>query len=126
MLKYGVKFQIPFELLVVFSTNLEPADLADEAFLRRIHNKIYVDAVDSNVFDQIFSRVLASRRIPSEPDSAAYLRSLCLHDGRTELRACYPADICNIISSIAQYEARQPRISKADMVRAAALYFTKT
>src|ERR1700733_4524982 len=41
-LRYGVKFQIPFELMVVFSTNLEPSDLADEAFLRRIHNKIYV------------------------------------------------------------------------------------
>src|SRR5262249_29743603 len=43
-LRYGVKFQIPFELMVVFSTNLEPSDLADEAFLRRIHNKIFVDA----------------------------------------------------------------------------------
>ncbi|MEP6963713.1 MAG: AAA family ATPase, partial [Acidobacteriota bacterium] len=60
-LRYGVKFQIPFELMVVFSTNLEPADLADEAFLRRIHNKIYVEAVDANSFDQIFSRVVQSR-----------------------------------------------------------------
>ena len=49
MLRYGVKFQIPFELMVVFSTNLEPSDLADEAFLRRIHNKIFVDAVDDKV-----------------------------------------------------------------------------
>ena len=46
MLRYGVKFQIPFELMVVFSTNLEPSDLADEAFLRRIHNKVLVEAVD--------------------------------------------------------------------------------
>ncbi len=46
-LRYGVKFQIPFETMVVFSTNLEPSDLADEAFLRRIHNKIYVEAVDA-------------------------------------------------------------------------------
>ncbi len=53
-LRYGVKFQIPFELMVVFSTNLEPSDLADEAFLRRIHNKIYVEAVDAGSFDQIF------------------------------------------------------------------------
>ena len=48
-LRYGVKFQIPFELMVVFSTNLEPTDLADEAFLRRIHNKIFVEAVDEKV-----------------------------------------------------------------------------
>src|SRR5450631_3643101 len=57
-LQYGVKFQIPFEMLVVFSTNLDPSDLADEAFLRRIHSKIYVEAVDDKAFDEIFSRVV--------------------------------------------------------------------
>ena len=90
MLRYGVKFQIPFELMVVFSTNLEPSDLADEAFLRRIHNKIFVDAVDEKTFDQIFHRVVTKFNIPCEPDSAEYLRKLCLREGRTELRACYP------------------------------------
>ena len=43
MLRYGIKFQIPFELMVVFSTNLDPGDLADEAFLRRIQNKVFVE-----------------------------------------------------------------------------------
>src|SRR6202051_3648916 len=66
MLRYGVKFQIPFELMVVFSTNLEPSDLADEAFLRRIHNKIFVDAVDEKAFDQIFHRVVSRFNIPFE------------------------------------------------------------
>ena len=125
MLRYGVKFQIPFELLVVFSTNLDPADLADEAFLRRIHNKVYVEAVDAEAFDQIFTRVLSSKRIATEPDSAEYLRALCLRDGRTELRACYPADICNIVLSIGRYENRAARLSKPDMTRAAALYFAR-
>ena len=68
-LRYGVKFQVPFELMVVFSTNLDPSDLADEAFLRRIHNKIYVDAVDANSFDQIFQRVMQGRRMQPEHDS---------------------------------------------------------
>jgi hypothetical protein len=124
-LRYGVKFQIPFELMVVFSTNLEPSDLADEAFLRRIHNKIYVEAVDTQSFDQIFTRVVQSRNIQSEPDSAEYLRKLCLREGRTELRACYPADICNILLSIGRYEGRGPIMTKSEMERAAALYFAK-
>src|SRR5205085_9217584 len=81
MLRYGVKFQIPFELMVVFSTNLEPADLADEAFLRRIHNKVFVEAVDEQSFDQIFSRVISSKNLVSEPDSAQHFRALCLRDG---------------------------------------------
>ena len=125
MLRYGVKFQIPFELMVVFSTNLEPSDLADEAFLRRIHNKIFVDAVDDKSFDQIFHRVVSSFNIPCEPDSAEYLRKLCLREGRTELRACYPADICNILTSIGKYEGRPPFMSKSELERATALYFAK-
>ncbi len=109
-LRYGVKFQIPFESMVVFSTNLEPSDLADEAFLRRIHNKILVEAVDVQAFDQIFGRVVKARNIDAEPDSAEYLRKLCLREGRTELRACYPGDICTILTSIGRYEGRPPLI----------------
>jgi predicted ATPase with chaperone activity len=124
-LRYGVKFQIPFELMVVFSTNLEPADLADEAFLRRIHNKIYVEAVDAHSFDEIFRRVTAGRRLTAEYDTAEFLRGLCLREGRTELRACYPSDICDILVAIGQYEKRPPRMTKADLERAAALYFAK-
>jgi hypothetical protein len=125
-LRYGIKFQIPFELMVVFSTNLEPSDLADEAFLRRIHNKIYVEAVDAGAFDQIFSRVVASRNIQAEADSAEYLRKLCLRDGRAELRACYPADICNILLAIGRYEGRPPQMTKPELERAAALYFARS
>jgi hypothetical protein len=124
-LRYGVKFQIPFELMVVFSTNLEPSDLADEAFLRRIHNKIYVEAVDTGCFDQIFARVVQARGFQAESDSAEYLRKLCLREGRTELRACYPNDICTILNSIGRYEGRAPIMTKAEMERAAALYFAK-
>ena len=125
-LRYGIKFQIPFELMVVFSTNLEPSDLADEAFLRRIHNKIYVEAVDATAFDQIFTRVVASRNIQAEADSAEYLRKLCLRDGRAELRACYPADICNILLAIGRYEGRPPQMTKPELERAAALYFARS
>ena len=124
-LRYGVKFQIPFESMVVFSTNLEPSDLADEAFLRRIRNKIYVEAVDALCFDQIFDRVVQGRNIETESDSAEYLRKLCLREGRTELRACYPADICNILLSIGRYEGRPPMMTKAELERATSLYFAK-
>lgn len=125
-LRYGVKFQIPFELMVVFSTNLDPADLADEAFLRRIQNKIEVEAIQPQVFDQIFQRVVSSRNIPSEYDSAEYLRKLVLSGGRKELRACYPLDIVNIIKSISEYEHRQVQVTKPDLERAVHLYFAKT
>jgi hypothetical protein len=125
-LRYGVKFQVPFELMAVFSTNLEPSDLADEAFLRRIQNKIEVEPVSAQVFDQIFQRVVAQRNLPCEYDSAEHLRRLCLNGGRTELRACYPLDIINIIHSISQYETRPVQVTRTDIERAVELYFAKT
>jgi energy-coupling factor transporter ATP-binding protein EcfA2 len=125
-LRYGVKFQIPFEMLVVFATNLDPRELADEAFLRRLHNKVYVEAVEPHLFDEIFRRVATARNIPFEADSADYLRKLCFREGSMELRACYPADICDILVSIANYEGRAARMSKADLERAVALYFAQT
>ncbi|MBM3736256.1 MAG: AAA family ATPase [Acidobacteria bacterium] len=125
-LRYGVKFQIPFELMVVFSTNLDPGDLADEAFLRRIHNKILIEPVDAQSFDMIFSRVVNGRRIPADPGASEYLRALCQARGTDELRACYPTDICNIIQSISDYEKRTPRITKPDLERAVELYFAKS
>jgi hypothetical protein len=124
-LRYGVKFQIPFELMVVFSTNLDPADLADEAFLRRIQNKIEVEPVSAQVFDQIFQRVITAKNVPADYDSAEHLRRLCLNGGRDQLRACYPMDILNIITAISQYENRPVQMTKPDLERAVDLYFAK-
>lgn len=124
-LRYGVKFQIPFEMMVVFSTNLDPSDLADEAFLRRIQNKILIEPVEPHVFDQIFHRVFRAREVPYNEEAPEYLRTLCLQDGREYLRACYPMDICNLLVSISRYEHRSVMASREDLERAVNLYFAK-
>jgi SpoVK/Ycf46/Vps4 family AAA+-type ATPase len=124
-LRYGVKFKIPFELMVVFSTNLDPRELADEAFLRRLQNKVYVGPVDAPSFDEIFRRVVAARNLPCDPDAAEFLRLLCLREGGMELRACYPGDVCSILISIGRYENRSAQVTRADLERAVALYFTQ-
>ena len=122
-LKYGLKFEVPFRLLVVFATNLNPSELADEAFLRRIHNKIYVGAVLPEAFDEIFRRVARARSVAVTPESFVMLRQLCLGDGRSELRSCYPNDVCTILNSIARYEGREPSATAEDLQRAVRLYF---
>ncbi len=124
-LRHGVKFQIPFELMVVFSTNLEPSSLADEAFLRRIHNKIQIEPVDERAFERIFEAAAEQRGIPVEGGAASYLTELCLANGRTELRACYPSDICQLLISISRYEKCEPRASQEGLKRAAQLYFAR-
>jgi SpoVK/Ycf46/Vps4 family AAA+-type ATPase len=124
-LSYGVKFQVPFALMVVFATNLDPRDLADEAFLRRIRNKVYVEPCEPHVFDDIFDRLVSEKKLKSEPGSAEHLRTLCVQAGSGELRACYPIDILDIIVSISAYEQRPVEITRADLERAASMYFTR-
>jgi hypothetical protein len=121
----GMKFQVPFELMVVFSTNLNPHDLADEAFLRRIQTKVLVDNVSAELFDQIFQRVVETHGASSEPGCAEYLRECCMAAGSTCLRACYPLDIYRLIEAISEYEGRQVWLTRADIDRAVGLYFAK-
>ena len=85
-----------------------------------------MESFNEHCFDLIFQRVITSKKIPSDPDSAEYLRRLCLREGRTELRACYPTDILNIVQSISLYENRPVQMNKSDMERAAALYFARS
>jgi hypothetical protein len=122
----GMKFQVPFELMVVFSTNLDPSELADEAFLRRIQNKIQVETITPEIFDRICYRVMESKRVPYEPGYVEFVREACQRNGRGFLRACYPADIFRIVVSIADYEGRPVYLSKAYAQRALDLYFAKT
>jgi predicted ATPase with chaperone activity len=121
----GMKFRVPFEMMVVFSTNLDPNDLADEAFLRRIQSKVLVEAVTPEIFDQIFQRVMQTHHVPFDPTAAEYLRQCCLKAGVTCLRACYPMDIYKLVKAISEYESRPIRMTRANVERAVGLYFAR-
>jgi hypothetical protein len=118
----GGKFDIPFELQIVFSTNLSPHELADEAFLRRIPNKILLQAPDADQFDKIFRLNAAATGMTYEAGSEQLLRELCLSHS-PDLRPCYPRDICNAMRAIMTYEHRAPAITSTDLERAVEGYF---
>jgi predicted ATPase with chaperone activity len=124
-LSSGMKFQVPFEVMVVFSTNMNPKELADEAFLRRIQTKVLVDNVSAAVFDQIFHRVAQAHQVPCEPGCAEYLRQRCASAGNPFLRACYPNDIYRLVKAISEYEGRAVRMTRANIDRAVGLYFAQ-
>ena len=121
----GMKFAVPFELMVVFSTNLDPHDLADEAFLRRIQSKVLLEDVTADIFDQIFDRVVETNRIPAEPGCAEYLRGRCLA-AIPRLHACYPIDIYKLVKAISEYEGQPVRMTRETIDRAVALYFARS
>ena len=125
-LKSGTKFPMPFELLLVFSTNIEPNNLVDEAFLRRIQTKVLVQDVSAENFDLIFDRVVAAENVPCDVGCASHLRRRCLSSGMKVLRACYPLDIFRLIKAISKYDGHPVRITTANIDRAVDLYFAKS
>jgi hypothetical protein len=124
-LHYGVSFEMPFELMVVFSTNLDPLELADEAFLRRLPNKVFIGPVGPEVFDEIFAREVDRLKLKADLGSAATLRELSFAYGATELRACYPRDVCEKIVATGVYEGTKLVVNRASLERAVQSYFTR-
>jgi hypothetical protein len=123
-LSYGVRFEIPFDCKVVFSTNLEPAALGDEAFFRRIQNKILVPSITDQEFDVVLHRAAKTHEVELAPGSEEYLRRVSREQGDGDLRPYLPNEVCKILKSISTYFT-VPRVLNAETIdRIAAIYFT--
>lgn len=120
----GLKFAIPFEVLVVFSTNLDPVKLGDDAFFRRIQNKIFVGATTTEEFDRIVELAANRHGLKMEDDSAWLVRTVCREFGRSRLYPTYPHDLFRIVKSICDYERIPYVIDRDRLWQAAELYFT--
>jgi hypothetical protein len=119
----GKKIEVPFDMLVVFATNLDPASLADDAFLRRIQTKIRLAATTPNDFHEIFRRVCAAEGLACEAPLVDGLIHTIERDYGLELRACQPRDLVNQICWSARYAKRAPLLDAASMDRAVQAYF---
>ncbi len=119
----GRKMEIPFELFVVFATNLNPSVLGDAAFLRRIQTKIKVGEVAPGRFHEIFARVCDEWGIPCGSRIVDELIDLIRNKYREPLRACHPRDIVNQIRWAARYENREPLLDRKSLLTAAGAYF---
>ena len=122
----GLKFQVPFEVLVVFSTNIDPAKLGDEAFFRRIQNKIFIGATSTDEFDEILTRSCARFGVATDEDSHQMVRLVCREFGRGRMYPSYPVDLVKLVKSICEYEGYPLAISRSVLWRAAELYFTSS
>jgi predicted ATPase with chaperone activity len=119
----GRKIEIPFELIVVFATNMDPAILADAAFLRRIQTKIKLDTVMPEEFTEIFRRVCVQNGLDYSAEVVEEAARTIPAKFREPLRACYPRDIVNQICWAARYEGRQPQLEREAVMRAMEAYF---
>jgi predicted ATPase with chaperone activity len=119
----GRKIEIPFDMLVVFATNMNPSELVDAAFLRRIQTKIKIGELSDEQFCEIFRRVARERSLEADEDSLKNLVAAIRAMGNPELKACYPRDLVNQICWAAQYEDRKPQLDHASLKHAVEAYF---
>jgi hypothetical protein len=111
MLRNGGKFSVPFDMVLVFSTNLSPAQLEDAAFLRRLGHKIHVEALSPADYRRIFEGACASEGVPF--DTAAFdtlLADYHAPSGRP-LLACYPRDLLHLVASRSAYLGVTPALT---------------
>jgi hypothetical protein len=108
----GMKFDIPFDQLVIFSTNIEPRKLVDEAFLRRIRYKIKIDHPSEKEYKEIFIKVCESNGIEFKTDVYDYLLRNYYKRLDVKLNACHPRDIIDHIIDDAHYYNHAPQLSR--------------
>jgi predicted ATPase with chaperone activity len=121
----GRKIEIPFDVLVVFSTNLPPKDLVDEAFLRRLRHKIEIVDPSFEEYREIFNRVANSKGIVYSDQGLAYLLQEWYVKRNRKLRASHPRDLCDQILDIANYLGNEPSLTRELIDRAAESYFVE-
>ncbi|MER3437304.1 MAG: AAA family ATPase [Chloroflexota bacterium] len=119
----GKKIEVPFDQLVVFSTNLAPKDLVDEAFLRRIQNKIHVTNPSIEVYREIFRRQCEQLGVPFDQNGLVYLLREYYVKPKRELRSVHPRDILRTLVGIARYHNVPPVLSQQLIDRACQTYF---
>ena len=124
-LQTGKKLAIPFDVLIVFSTNLAPKDLVDEAFLRRIRHKIEVGNPSPDEYREIFRRVAQAKQVQYHDEGLRYLLLDRYKRDNRELRACHPRDICDQILDEARYRSQPAAMTRELLDRAYDAYFVK-
>lgn len=121
----GRKLEIPFDVMIVFSTNLEPRDLVDEAFLRRIRHKIEIGDPSFEEFREIFRRMCIAKDIEYTDQGLAYLLQEWYIKQNRKLRAVHPRDILNQLVDIAAYLNVPARLTKDLIDRSCHSYFVE-
>jgi hypothetical protein len=119
----GKKFEIPFDVLIVFATNLNPESLADEAFLRRIPYKIYAKNPTVDQYTRIFELNCRRRGIAFDPIVIEYLVRRYYEPRNLDMRACHPRDLVEQVINVCRYQNRAAAITRELLDVACSSYF---
>jgi hypothetical protein len=122
VLKSGQRVDLPFQVLVAFATNIRPSELVDEAFLRRIHFKIFAESPTVTDFLRIFERYCQQCNVEFDPALVEDVLQTYYHPRQIPLRGCHPRDLIVQALSMADYLG-QPRQLTKELLRSACLSY---
>src|SRR5262245_44760499 len=117
----GQKFQVPFEQLTMFSTNLDPKDLVDEAFLRRMRHKVEIGAPSREVYNRIFANYCKKLGMNPCPEAIEFLYERYYNQGRSP-RASDCRDLLETVQSICRFRRQPVQLTKQLMIEASASF----
>jgi hypothetical protein len=121
----GQQFGIPFDQLIIFSTNLNPYSLADEAFLRRIRHKIFVGYVSPEQYLEIFRRVCEEHNLAFEAEAIRDMMARYYVISARPLCACHPRDLVENLVDRARFMGQTPQLTSQELDYVCATYFVK-
>ncbi len=119
----GRKIEVPFDVLVIFSTNLPPKELVDEAFLRRLRHKIFIADPSYEAYREIFKRMAAIKKVPYSDKGLSYLLQKYYIKPDRKIRSSHPRDLLDQILDISSYLNIPPSMDPNLIDRAADAYF---
>jgi hypothetical protein len=122
-LQTGQKFDLPFLVLVVFATNIKPAELVDEAFLRRIHYKVFAESPTRADFLKIFEMCCRLRNLDYNQALVDDLLDGYFKPRGIPMRGCHPRDLIEQALAHAEYIGEPPRLTNDLLESACAGYF---
>jgi hypothetical protein len=114
----GGKMTVPFEAFLIFSTNLQPKQLGDEAFLRRIQYKMFLRSPNQPEFIEIFNRFAESRGLECPPGLAETFVKRHYSSGDYRMRRCHPRDVISHALDIINFESLPKELTEDVLTRA--------
>lgn len=122
-LRSGRTIVVPFDCFVIFSTNLEPRELADDAFLRRIHYKIEVSDPSREEYEEIFRSCCEERGIGFDDGAVDYVFDEFYGTGGTAPRRCHPRDVLDHVRHLADFRGETANLNLNLLEPACRAYF---
>jgi len=121
----GDSVELPFDVLLVFASNIPPGKLGDEAFFRRIRHKVEIPNPTRGDYLEILQRMCAEDRVEYSDVGAAHLINVHYERAGRPFRACHPRDVVELIGDIARFYGQEAQLTPDLIDLACAAYFVR-